>query len=231
MNPAVEGRNHHDRARHERRTNETKRKKEAERRKAQFSCRACKARRASSGTRSPFGVPQRLLSKGLTHPLAQRRTRLRGAGAVDVGVLPQRRLRFQRAPRMPVIVPAGMMSKPPECRGDEPPARGHRNSLRQTESPAGVLHVSEMALLYQSRNRCQASSPHRRQRFESAALFVSRFFARVARPLRVRANQRILSDPAQAVRRCGTAISGPIPCGRFRRRSPADRRDLAIRSA
>ena len=61
MNPAVEGRNHHDRARHGRK--ERKKDKEAERRKAHFSCRACKARRASSGTRSPFGVPQRLLSK------------------------------------------------------------------------------------------------------------------------------------------------------------------------
>jgi hypothetical protein len=40
---------------------------------------------------------------------------------------------------MPVIVPAGMMSKPPECGGDETSARGHRNSLRRQESPAGVL--------------------------------------------------------------------------------------------
>jgi len=41
---------------------------------------------------------------------------------------------------MPVIVPAGMMSKPPECRGDEASTRGHRNSLRQQGSPAGVLY-------------------------------------------------------------------------------------------
>jgi hypothetical protein len=45
-----------------------KEKKEAERRKTLFhNLRAC-ARRASGGTRTPSGVPRRLLSKGLTHP-------------------------------------------------------------------------------------------------------------------------------------------------------------------
>ncbi len=52
-------------------TNERKKRKEAERRKAQFSSRACKARRASSGTRSPFGVPLRLSPRGLLIPKAQ----------------------------------------------------------------------------------------------------------------------------------------------------------------
>jgi len=36
-------------------------------------------------------------------------------------------------------VPEGMMSEPPECRGDETSTRGHRTPLRQPESPAGVL--------------------------------------------------------------------------------------------
>ena len=36
-------------------------------------------------------------------------------------------------------LPAGLMPKPPECGGDEPSTRGHRNPLRQPSSPAGVL--------------------------------------------------------------------------------------------
>jgi hypothetical protein len=32
----------------------------------------------------------------------------------------RRRIHLQRAPRTPVIVPAGMMSEPPESKGDEP---------------------------------------------------------------------------------------------------------------
>ncbi len=45
------------------------------------------------------------------------------------GVSRRRPLRLQRAPRKPVVMPAGMMSEPPECSGDETSARGHRISL------------------------------------------------------------------------------------------------------
>src|SRR5579863_4533745 len=57
-----------------------------------------------------------VLPKGLTHPLVRLRTRLRGANAMMAGISRRRRLRLQRAPRAPVIVPAGMMSKAARAR-------------------------------------------------------------------------------------------------------------------
>ena len=75
INPAVECRIHHDRAR---RTNERKKKKEAERRKARSHRRTCKVRRAPCGARSPSGVPLRLSPGRQLVPKAQRQATLLG---------------------------------------------------------------------------------------------------------------------------------------------------------
>ena len=40
-----------------------------------------------------------------------------------------------------------MMPEPPECHGDEPNARGHRTRSASPESPADVLHESEIGRL------------------------------------------------------------------------------------
>ena len=44
---------------------------------------------------------------------------------------------------MPVMVPAGMMSEPPECDGDEPPPAGTAPRSAGRCQAAGVLHGSE----------------------------------------------------------------------------------------
>ena len=63
------------------------------------------ARRASGGTRSPVGVPPRLL---LRRPNATAQLRLRASwDAASTGVTRLAPVPVQRAPRRPVIVPAG----------------------------------------------------------------------------------------------------------------------------
>jgi hypothetical protein len=166
MIPAVEGRNHHDQVaarkpRTKKRTKERKKRKEAERRKAQFSCRACKARRASGGTRSPFGVPLRLLPRGLLIPKARPRPELPGTWREPAslwtanrgesrkhlhGRYPRPPVPVQRAPRVPVIVPAGMMPGPPERGSDKPPPAGTAPRSAGRSHPAGVLSVSKVAV-------------------------------------------------------------------------------------
>ena len=116
------GRMHHDRAR---RTKErTEIKKEAERRKAQDQPPHLQVRRASSGTRTPSGVPLRLSPRGLFIPKAQHRPcflrlgrSVRSCTAAPTGgrrpcasprALPAPRLsQSSEAPRAPVLVPAG----------------------------------------------------------------------------------------------------------------------------
>src|SRR5581483_1961586 len=115
--------------------------------------------RTLARARSPVGVPLRLSPGRQLVPKAQRQAMLSGTvrsvrscTAAPTGerrpcassrALPapeqQTNVPVQRAPRVPVIVPAGLMPKPPECGGDEPSARGHRNPLRQPSSPASVL--------------------------------------------------------------------------------------------
>jgi hypothetical protein len=70
-----------------------------------------------------------VLPKGLTHPLVRSRTRLRGANTMMAGISRRHRPRLQRAPRTPVIVPAGMMSETARARRRRTPARGHRVPL------------------------------------------------------------------------------------------------------
>ena len=96
--------------------------KEAERRKTLFrnlrSLAGCGTR--PFGTRTTSGVPPRILPEGLTHPSNQLRARLRGASTDRWRGYPaRRRSRLQRAPRVPVIVSAGLIPEPPENDADE----------------------------------------------------------------------------------------------------------------
>jgi hypothetical protein len=96
-------------------------------------------KRAPCRARSPVGVPRRLFPWDSRIPRCNPDQVSRSRRLSMAGVSRRRPPRFQRAPRMPVIMPADMMSEPPECRGDEPFARRHRNPLRRPESPAAVL--------------------------------------------------------------------------------------------
>ena len=96
-------------------------------------------KRAPCRARSPVGVPRRLCPWDSRIPWCNPDQVSRSRRLSMAGVSRRRPPRFQRAPRMPVIMPADMMSEPPECRGDEPFARRHRNPLRRPESPAAVL--------------------------------------------------------------------------------------------
>jgi hypothetical protein len=131
--------------------NNERNKKEAERRKAQLNRRTCKVRRASSGTRTPSGVPQRLSPRGLSSPKAQRQAMLSrtvrsvrsGTAAPTGGRRPRAAPRALPAPENNCPSAAStsragrcagrMMPEPPECRGDEPFARRHRTPLRRPE--------------------------------------------------------------------------------------------------
>jgi hypothetical protein len=100
IDPAVEGRIHHGRARHGRKERKKERKQNAERRNftnlrtptfiLPVRGRTKEgARRAPSGTRTPSGVPLWLLSKGLTHPKDSASDQAsRSAAPVSGGVIP-----------------------------------------------------------------------------------------------------------------------------------------------
>jgi hypothetical protein len=78
------------------------------------------ARRASGGTRSPVGVPPRLL---LRRPNATAQLRLRASwDAASTGVTRLAPVPVQRAPRRPVIVPAGRIPEAARERSANPPA-------------------------------------------------------------------------------------------------------------
>jgi hypothetical protein len=115
-------------------------KKEAERRKAQISTPQLSLRLASSGTRSPSGVPPRLSPMGQLLPKAQRQAMLPGTWPGRLSCPPQRGAEDQallhgRYPAQPVPVQrstshtghsAGrMMPDPPENRVYSP-VRRHR---------------------------------------------------------------------------------------------------------
>ena len=99
-------------------------KQEAERWQSLFrNHRILRCGTRPAGARSPVGVPPRLLSKGLAHPKDCSDQASRSAAPKRhqaAGYPRQRRPRLQRAPRVPVIMPADMMSEPPGSKGDEP---------------------------------------------------------------------------------------------------------------
>jgi hypothetical protein len=83
--------------------------------------------------RSPAGVPPRLSPKGVVVPKAQLRARL--PGTRPKRLLPRLGLsQSSDAPRMPVVMPAGMMPKPPGCAADEAAPAG------TALAPAGRHH-------------------------------------------------------------------------------------------
>ena len=102
-------------------------KKEAERRKTLFrnlrslaGCGAAPLRGQHAFRRSTAALARGThASQRLNLGQASRDTAPKAAGYPR-----QRRPRLQRAPRMSVIVPAGMIPEPPESKGDEPPPAG-----------------------------------------------------------------------------------------------------------
>jgi hypothetical protein len=91
---------------------------------------------------------------------------------------------YSEAPRVPVIMPAGMMSEPPECRSDETSARGHRPRSRQPESPADILFTrsGRPALLFPARaesSRIICARFHLIQRHFFSAFLMNRSARRI----------------------------------------------------
>jgi hypothetical protein len=121
------------------------RKRNAERRSISW-CRIGGCGRASSGMRSPLGVPPRRLRQR-TNAAAQLQLRASWDGTSQEQALPvPGRHPVQRvSPRRPVMVPVGRIcrSRP----GAEVTNRRPREplSLRRMASPAGVLHGNEIA--------------------------------------------------------------------------------------
>ena len=140
---------------------EIKRKQNADRRKFANSA-SCDAARASQSAHACPAFHCGSRQRGLLVPKAQRQAMLpetwpersilygrpnRGAETLrlSTGVTRAAPVPVQRAPRAPVIVPAGMMPKPPESDGDEPPPAGTalappdevtgRRPLRERDAP------------------------------------------------------------------------------------------------
>src|SRR5580692_80869 len=67
--------------------------------------------RASSGTRSPFGAPQRRLQQR-ANAATQPRPRFTRAGGRER--YPRRQSRLSQAPGAPVVMPGGTIPEPPE---------------------------------------------------------------------------------------------------------------------
>ena len=122
-------------------------RREAERRQTQsIHWPHLRMRRASGGTRSPVGVPPRLL---LRRPNATAQLRLRASwdGALT-GVTRLQPVPVQRAPRRPVIVPAGRIPGAARERGYKPrpqePHSLHRSAVAgdvpsiERDSPVNV---------------------------------------------------------------------------------------------
>ena len=80
-----------------------------------------------------------VLAKGSHRPKGSPQARLRAAGATR-RVRRRRVTHSQRAPRAPVIVPAGLIPETPGSGGDEPPPAGTASRSDQPGSPADVLH-------------------------------------------------------------------------------------------
>ena len=105
---------------------EKKRKRNAVRRCSVTTAalRAAALPHPRGGGSTTSGVPPQLLPKGVVVPKAQL-----GPGFPEYVHQTKRtcrlcRTQLQRAPRTPVIVPAGMMSEPPGNGSDEPPSAG-----------------------------------------------------------------------------------------------------------
>ena len=117
-----------------------RRKRKAERRQTLFRKPPhLPVRRAPCKARSPIGVPPRLLPKGRHRPKGSPgpgfvRRAPRGGFAADASP------HSQRAPRAPVIVPAGLIPETPGRGSDEPPPAGTASRSDQPGSPADVLH-------------------------------------------------------------------------------------------
>ena len=153
----------------------TKKEREAERRETRSHEPRPSGRDAPSehprpaemhGGGSPLGVPPRLSPRGLTSPKARLEPGFLGREMSRA--LPGVSVPVQRAPRMPVGMPADMMPKPPGSEADNP-ARGHRTHPRPSQRhPAGVPLGRDGAIGNRNRDECQASSSHKKRLSPSA---------------------------------------------------------------
>jgi hypothetical protein len=110
------------------------------------------ARRASGGTRSPVGVPPRLL---LRRPNATAQLRLRASwDAASTGVTRLAPVPVQRAPRRPVIVPAGRIPGAARERSANPPA-GTAPAPSSGLPPEGVPSERDSASVTETGTFCQ----------------------------------------------------------------------------
>jgi hypothetical protein len=112
-------------------------------RRSSTTSATCVAARAPFLGAHAFRRSTAALLPGLTHPEVRLRTRFRGAGRRCVAGFSRRCLpRLQRAPRMPVIVPADMMSKAARERLANPSA-GAVLARWPGMPPDHLLHVGE----------------------------------------------------------------------------------------
>ena len=161
---------------------EEKKEKEAERRKTLFrnhrSLAGCGAAPPSQEGAARLPAFHRgSCQRDSRIPTAQLRARLHGTRHPKRRASLRRcRPRLQRAPRAPVIVPAGMMSEPPESKGDEPsPAGTATRSAGRSDRPAS-LQESEMRFFSSARgarptNSAEQSQPSVAKRVFSHFLF------------------------------------------------------------
>ena len=109
-------------------------------------------RLASSGTRSPVGVPPRL-SLRRPNATAQPQAALPGTRLKD-GRYPSPPVPVQRASRRPVIMPAGRLPRAARERGHEPRPRAPL-SLRHSAVTGDVPYASEISPGPMKRDACQ----------------------------------------------------------------------------
>ena len=125
---------------------------EAERRQTQIQPPHHRMRLASSGTRSPVGVPPRLLHRR-TNATAQPQAALPGTWLRN-GRYPSPPVPVQRASRRPVIVPAGRLPRAARERGYEPRPRAPL-SLRHSAVTGDVPYASEISRGPMKGDACQ----------------------------------------------------------------------------
>ena len=192
MNPAVEGRNHHDRARHgrkERKNERKERKQNAERRNLAAALARRGARPAGRARLSAFHCGscqgESFIPEAQPRPCFLRLGGSAGSYGPPSGedlCAPPRALPAPACPSPASTSRTGhnagrLMPEPPECGGDDTSARGHRNPLRQPESPAGVLVRERDGLFYFVTRHVTRNSAGGSYSFDLTRVFFRSLFA------------------------------------------------------
>jgi hypothetical protein len=106
--------------------------------------------RASSGTRSPFGAPQRRLQQR-ANAATQPRPRFTRAGGRER--YPRRQSRLSQAPGAPVVMPGGTIPEPPESGLRIRPRNRTRSTFRIASRKRPLLSEIRSRNLYLIRGR------------------------------------------------------------------------------